>query len=155
MKKFFVVLLTVISVYTQAATPLTGDKVSPQIQSSLEKEFNGAQYIVWKALKKDGIFQARFLYNNEVLNAFFDQEGNLLATGRLIAQAALPLMISKNLSNKYQDYEFRDATEYTKDGETTYLVTLENTKTKLVLQAYSNGSLYIFKKEKKNLSARL
>jgi hypothetical protein len=154
MKKFFVVLLTLISVYAHAAAP-AGDKVSPQIQASLEKEFNGAQYIVWKAIKKESIFQARFIYNNEQLNAFFDQEGNLLATGRLVAQAALPLTISKALSNRYQQYEFRDATEYTKEGETTYIISLENEKMKLTLQAYSNGSLYVFKKEKKNLSARL
>src|SRR5258708_980105 len=102
MKKFFVLLLTIISVYAQAATPVTGDEVSPRIQASLEKEFKGAQYITWKTLKDD-VFQARFLYNNEQLNAFFDQNGNLLATGRLVTQPALPLMVTKSqcwLGNK-------------------------------------------------------
>jgi len=155
MKKLFVVLITLISVYAHAATPSTGDKVNPRIQASLEKEFTGAQYIVWKSIKKEGIFQARFVYNNEQLNAFFDGDGTLLATGRLVSQAALPLMISKNMSNKYPEYEFKDATEYTRENETTYLITLESEKVKLTLQAYSNGSLYIFKKEKKNLSAGL
>jgi hypothetical protein len=151
MKKMLAMVLTVISIYSYAATPVAGDKVSPRIQASLEKEFTGARYIVWESLEKENIYMARFVYNNEQLNAFFDQQGTLLATGRLITQAALPLMVSKTLNSNYAGYEFKDATEYTRDGETSYLVNLENQKHKLVLQIYGGGSAYVVKKTKKNL----
>jgi len=151
MKTIFALMLTAISIFSFAATPVAGDKVSPRIQASLEKEFAGAQYIVWQSLKKDNVYSARFIYNNEQLNAFFDEDGRLLATGRIVTQAALPLMVSKNIRKQYDKYEFRDATEYTRDGETSYLVTLESEKHEMVLQAYGSGSTYIVKKTKKKL----
>lgn len=149
MKKFFVSLLMVISVYSFANTPGSGDKVSAHIKAALEKEFAGAQYIVWQSLKDHQIYHAKFLYNNEQLNAFFEQDGNLLAIGRFITPVALPLIITKNLTNRYGSFQVKDAVEYTRSGETSYLVTLENEQSRIVVEAYDSGNLYVFKKEKK------
>lgn len=155
MKKLFISLAMLISVISYAATPGSGEKVSRQLQAALEKEFAGAQYIVWQALKDHDIYHAKFIYNNEQVNAFFEQDGKLLAIGRFIAPANLPLAILKNISNKYPDLELLDAIEYTKEGETSYLITLQNEKVRTVVQAYSSGNLYLFKKEKKNLTEKL
>jgi hypothetical protein len=89
------------------------------------------------------------------VNAFFEQDGNLLAIGRFIAPAALPLSIVKSINSKYPELEMKDAIEYTKSGETSYVITLENEKVRTVIQAYNSGNLYVFKKEKKNLATKL
>lgn len=155
MKKLFISLMMLISVISYAATPIGGEKVARHLQAALEKEFEGAQYIVWQSLKEHDIYHAKFIYNNEQINAFFEQDGNLLAIGRFIAPSSLPLSIVKNISNKYPELEVKDAIEYTKSGETSYVITLENEKVRTIIQAYSSGSLYVFKKEKKNLAAKL
>lgn len=155
MKKFFVSLVMLISVYSYAITPGSGEKVSPHLQAALEKEFAGAQYVVWQSIKEHQLYHARFIYNNEQVNAFFEQDGNLLAIGRYIPTTALPLTVLKSINNKYAGFQWKDAIEYTRSGETSYVLALENEKTRLVIQAYSSGNLYVFKKEKKNLSARL
>jgi hypothetical protein len=155
MKKFFISLLMLISVFSYAGTPGSGEKVNARIQAALEKEFKGAQYIVWQSLKDHQLFHAKFIYNNEQVNAFFEEDGSLLAIGRYIATSSLPLAITKSFNSKYAEYELKDAIEYSKSGETSYVVSLENEKTRLVVEAYSNGNSYVFKKEKKNLSAKL
>lgn len=155
MKKLFISIMMLISVISYAATPIGGEKVARHLQAALEKEFAGAQYIVWQSLKDHDIYHAKFIYNNEQINAFFEQDGNLLAIGRFIAPSSLPLSIVKNISNKYPELEVKDAIEYTKSGETSYVITLENEKVRTIIQAYSSGSLYVFKKEKKNLAAKL
>ncbi|AXY76461.1 hypothetical protein D3H65_21760 [Paraflavitalea soli] len=155
MKKFFISLLMLISVFSYAATPDKGEKVSAHIQAALEKEFKGAQYIVWQSLKGHQLFHAKFIYNNEQVNAFFEEDGNLLAIGRYIAPASLPLAITKSINSKYAEYELKDVIEYSKSGETSYVISLENEKTRMVVEAYNNGNTYLFKKEKKNLSAKL
>lgn len=155
MKKFFVSLMMLISVLSYAATPGSGEKVSAHIQAALEKEFTGAQYVIWQSLKEHQIYHAKFIYNNEQVSAFFEQDGSLLAIGRYIPTTSLPLAVSKSINNNFGAYQIKDAIEYSKSGETSYVVSLENGKTRVVVEAYSSGSLYVFKKEKKNLSAKL
>lgn len=155
MKKFFVSLLMLISVYSYAITPGSGEKVSPLLQAALEKEFTGAQYVVWQSIKEHQIYHAKFIYNNERVNAFFEPDGSLLAIGRYIPPATLPLTIIKSINNKYGDFQLKDAIEYSRAGETSYVLALENEKVHLVIQAYTSGNLYVFKKEKKNLSGKL
>lgn len=151
MKKFFVALLLLTSVLGYAITPGSGEKVSRHLQAALEKEFAGAKYVVWESLKRHQLYHAKFIYNNEQVNAFFEQDGNLLAIGRYIATSSLPLTITKGLSGHYPGFQVKDAIEYIKAGETSYVVTLENEKTRMVVEGYTSGNLYVFKKEKKAL----
>jgi len=155
MKKFFISLLMLISVFSYAGVPGSGEKVSARIQAAFEKEFKGAQYIVWQSLNDYQLFHAKFIYNNEQVNAFFEENGNLLAIGRYITISSLPLTVTKSISSQYDKYEMKDAIEYSKSGEPSYVISLENDKSRLVVEAYSNGNIYLFKKEKKNLSAKL
>jgi hypothetical protein len=155
MKKFLVSLVLLVSVFSYSVRAAGGDGVSPRAKATLEKEFSGASYIKWELLDKGTIAHANFVYNNQRLNAFFDEDGVLVATGRFIDQSSLPLLVSKSLSTRYGQYEVCNVVEYNNGSETSYLVTLENEKAKLVVQAYHSGSIYVFKKEKKNSVARL
>lgn len=155
MKKLIISLLMLMSVMSFANTPETGDRVSSQLRAALEKEFAGAQYVVWQSLKDHQLYQAKFIYNNEQVNAFFDEDGKLLATGRFIPTGNLPLNIAKKLAADYGRFEVKDAIEYSRQGETSYVIGVENDKHRLVLEAFTSGSVYLFKKVKKNLSTGL
>ena len=155
MKKLFVLAVLFVSVCSYSVQAAEGDKVAPVIKEAFQKEFYGASHVKWELLKDNSIYQARFIYNAERLNAFYDEEGNLLAVGRYIAQANLPLMVSKTLAKKHSGYQVSEVIEYVQGNETSYLITLENEKTKLVVNAYGSGNSYVFKKEKKNSVAKL
>ena len=87
--------------------------------------------------------------------AYFDEDGSLIAVGRFISGANMPLLVSKSLAKKYEGYQVLEVIEYVQGNETSYLVTLENEKNKLIVNAFGSGNSYVFKKEKKNSVAKL
>jgi hypothetical protein len=150
MKKFFVSLVLFVSVAGTSTFASEKDEVNSQVQKSFQKEFAGARFVKWELIKEN-IYQAHFLYNDKRLDAYFSADGRLLATGRFIPESNLPLLVSRSIARKFDQYQVKDVVEYSQGDETSYLLTLENEKSTLIVQAYSSGSTYIFKKEKKNL----
>lgn len=149
MKKLFVSVVLFISVYSSTVSAAISDQVRPYIQAAFQKEFAGAQYVRWELIKGENLYHARFLYQQERVSAFFDIDGNLIATGRFVPADHLPFMAAKGVKAKYSQYNLLDVMEYSYQGEISYLVTLEDAKMRLTVQAYANGTSYIFKKEKK------
>lgn len=149
MKQIFtlVVLLT-FGVITSNAN--VGDPTSKAMQANLEKSFAGAKLLQWHELKSADLYYAHILYNNEHLNAYFDQDGELVATGRSISAGALPLVISQSISRKYGSATIEDVIEYISKEQTSYLVTLQSGDKELVVHAFTDGGSYIFKKAKKS-----
>lgn len=149
MKKILslVLLLGLLSTTILAANdPI---KVNRRVESSLLKKFSGAQYVSWQIMKEARIYHATFIYNHERLNAFLDDNGELIATGRYIPASNLPLLVTRNIQEKYPSYILVESIEYIKENETSYILKMESPKKSLTVHAYSSGSSYIFKKEKK------
>ena len=158
MKKLVVSFVMFVSVFSAAIASDGTDKRSKtnyRVEAAFKREFAGARSVKWDEIKKANIFQAQFIYNNERLNAYYDVDGTLIATGRFVAVANLPLLVRKNIYQKYGEYTIRDVVEYTTDNETSFLVMLENDKAKLLVQGYMHGGTQVFKKEKKNSVAKL
>jgi len=155
MKKYFVLAVLFVSVCSFSVKAAGGEEVSSIVNEAFQKEFNGASHVRWELIKDNAIYQARFIFNNERLNAYFDEDGSLIAVGRFISETSLPLLINKTLAKKYDGYQILEVIEYVQGDETSYLVTLENEKNKLIVNAFGSGSSYVFKKEKKNSVAKL
>lgn len=150
MKKFFVLALLVTGAFSFSVKASDNDKIAPSVEKAFQKEFAGATYVKWAVLEKSDMYQANFIYNNERISAFFAEDGSLLAMGRFIPTANLPMLVSKTLHNRFADYEIKEVMEVVKGSETSYVVTVENEKARLIVNAYSTGGAYVFKKEKKN-----
>jgi hypothetical protein len=158
MKKLVLTLVMFASLFGAAIASdgsIKNTNVNYRVEAAFKKEFAGAKSVKWDLLRKENIYQAQFIYNNERLNAYFDTEGNLIATGRFVAVVNLPLMLRKNIYERFKEYTIREVVEYSTNNETSYLVVVENEKAKLVVQGYINGSTTVFKKEKKNSVAKL
>lgn len=160
MKKFFISLTLFISVIstgvyaapvnnTDPVMPAKGsDKVSARIQYAFKKEFAGAVAIKWEQLPEN-IYQVQFMYNNQRLNAFYDGNAELVATGRFIIEESLPLTVQTNIARKYASYRLLQAIELTRNNETSYLLTFESEQFKLEVLASTSGNMDVFKKEKR------
>jgi hypothetical protein len=158
MKKLVLTLVMSASIFAAAFASDGNTKeiiVSRRVEASFNKEFAGARAVKWDLIRTENIYQAQFLYNNERLNAYFDGEGNLIATGRFVSVNNLPLILRKNVAEKYNGYAMREIVEFSTNSETSYLIVFENEKAKLIVQGYINGSSTVFKKEKKNSLAKL
>ena len=142
-----VILLTFGVVTTQAAE---GDRVTTALQASLQKSFAGAKILKWSELGSSDLLYASVLYNNERMNAYFDGNGNLIASGRFIKAESLPLIVSKSLNEKYAGATIIDVVEYIEKEGTSYLVTIHSNSKEMVIHSFTDGSSYVFKKSKIN-----
>jgi len=142
------VILLSVGVFTSKASE--GDRVRSALEASLQKSFAGAKLLKWSEMRSSNLLYASVLYNNERMNAYFDTDGNLVATGRFIKPEALPLVVSKAMTEKYHDASITEVVEYIEKEGTSYLVTAESANRSMVIHAFMDGSTYIFKKTKRH-----
>jgi hypothetical protein len=148
MKKLFVTVAVAVMV---GITSFAADnkKVNQRVLAAFEKEFTTATNVSWEVLKNEDIAHASFIYANEVMEAYFTTEGELIAVARYLSQDRLPLLVSKTLQTQYGKYQFQSASEYMGADATSYIVTLDSEKQTVVVRIYNNGSSEIIKKTKK------
>jgi len=144
----FLILALVASAITQTVTA-GEDKVSPRLTQALVKEFSGAEAIHWQAFKGKDIYQASFVLNHQRLFAFFNSDGELLSTGRYVAESNLPILVSRTLATRFADFEVKEVVEYTREGDTKYALVLENSTKTITANAYSDGGIAVISKKKK------
>lgn len=155
MKKNFVFAFLFALVVSGSAFANDPVGVSSVIKQSFEREFAGAQAVSWEVVAQNSIYHAAFVYNGERLNAYFDSEGSLLATGRYVKQESLPLLAARALQERYGNLNVVETIEFVTGSQTSYIVKLENEKIKMFVQAYGDGSTTVLKKDKKNSVAKL
>ena len=150
MKRILFTLVVSLTVLGNAAFAGGDEIVSFKVRESFKKEFASAKHIRWQQLKNENIYEAQFIYNNERLCAFFDENGQLLVISRSIAAASLPMLVTKKVNNQYKDYKLQEVFEYVSEGNTSYLLILEKEAVRLTVQAFPEGNTKVFKKEKIN-----
>lgn len=100
--------------------------------------------------KNKGEFtEVHFTWQGLSLFAFYDNDGDLVATSRNISADNLPLTVQLNLQRQYAGYAIKNAIEYNdNDNNLSYYVNVVGPKTSLLLQISTDGSLSVFKKMK-------
>ena len=123
------------------------EEVNQQIIKSFNKEFAGAQHVQWTSAKE--FVKATFTLNDQVVFAYYSQEGKLLGVTRNIVSGQLPINLLTDLKKNYSNYWIADLFEMAADDENNYYVTLENSDFKLVLKSNGINSWEVFKKDRK------
>lgn len=149
MKKRFLTLAVVIVTVISSAFARNEEGVSKKAISSFQKEFVNASDVKWEITKD--YFKATFKLNDQVLYAFYSEEGNMIAMTRNIRSNQLPIRLSSDLKNNYKDFWITDLFEMASDNQTTYYATVESADNKVVLKSDSFGGWQVFKKEKKSV----
>src|SRR5579872_3948705 len=89
---------------------------------NFKRQFPSATAVSYKVR---GLFtEVDFRWNDMGLQAFYDRDGNLMATCRPVEVGALPLSAQIGLKDAYPNFVNKDAIEYDEpDGEVSYYVT--------------------------------
>ena len=145
MKKIIATLAVIFSLSTSATFAYDGKDVNQSVLKSFRKEFAGAQNATWQEVGP-GILRVSFSYQQKNVSAFFDADGDVIATSTYIAEEHLPLPVLKALNEKYADFKKTEIIEYTMDNETKYLVTVAKENETLVLKIGSTGYLEVYKR---------
>ncbi len=116
-------------------------------QDNFAHRFPQASNVTYKV--KAEFTEVNFMWNDMKLQAFYDRDGNFLATCRPVTFGNLPLSAQMSLRNTYPDYIERDAIEYNDaDDGVTYYVTVVGTKFSYLLRVSTGGTISVFKKMK-------
>ena len=123
------------------------EEVNDRIVKTFQKEFAGAQNVQW-ATTKDYV-KATFTLNEQVVYAFYDQQGHLLGVTRNILSGQLPISLLTDLKKSYTNYWITDLFEMAVNSENVYYLTLEDSDHKVVLKSNGTNGWATFRKEKK------
>ncbi|MES2002944.1 MAG: hypothetical protein V4450_00380 [Bacteroidota bacterium] len=146
MKKLFIAALIIVAAGTSAFA-MDANKVDYQVKRNFEARFNGAQNVKWSA--KDDFFKASFTYAEENVEAFFNQDGDLIGTSRKIDFERLPLSAIQKIKKEYASYKVAESIEFDQDGDRSYYVSLEDGNKQQILQVSLYGNVCVYKGAKK------
>jgi hypothetical protein len=139
MKKRLTGILFFLLLGAGATQAMDKDPVPDKVKQSLQKDFEKPLHIDWMHLKDKNLYHARFQYNGETVEAFYNEEGNLISTARFIKENQLPIIIMKEMAENYPNYSVREIVEFTNEVQTSYIVSAFNSKEMVVVKYYTNG----------------
>ena len=131
------------AVFANEGTPLTAE-----ISTSFNKEFTNAQNVNW--INKDAESIASFTWNNQILHAYFSQDGQLNVVMHNVVSDNLPVMLLGQLKNNYNGYWISDLYEAVQNGHSSYYATVENADQKMILKSDAAKSWDVVKTVDKN-----
>ncbi len=108
--------------------------------------FKKAKDVEWTTFSKDGVYQARFNFNNESLQAFFTEDGDYIGTTRQVTAAQLPIIVAAGLEKQYSDARIVSIFEYSRKDGLDYFITLSNSKGAMIVKATGSGDLSVYRK---------
>lgn len=147
MKQTILAMAMMLMAGLTSAFAKNDEGVNKQVQTSFSKDFNSASNVSW-IVSKD-FTKATFSMNNQIMFAYYDQNGELIATARNILSEQLPINLMSSLKRGYSDYWISELFEMDRDGVAAYYVTLENGDETMVLKSNSLNDWSLYKKAKK------
>lgn len=133
-----------------AAFATTGEPINTKALVTFNQLFAAATQVAWTPVDETDLVKANFLYNGEQAEAYFNNDGEMVAAGRYISHKQLPMAVTRQIEQKFASYAISPkAIEYETSGETSYVVTLVGDKQDVMVKATAGGALTIYKKTKK------
>jgi hypothetical protein len=125
-----------------------GNAVSQKVLSSFKEKFTGAENVSWNREKEYN--KATFSFNNQILFAYFDTDGVLIATVRNILTDKLPINLLLPIKKDYNNFWVSELLEVDSDWSIAYYITLENDSKILTLRSDNGTDWELYKKIKKD-----
>lgn len=146
MKKLFISALLALSV---AASAFAKDpnNINSALLRSFKADFKNASEVSWVTARD--YTKASFTLNNERMEAFYNNKGEVIATSKSITLDELPVSAKRAFTKKFADYTVKEAIRMEGSEESAYYISAENEKETLIVKVDDFGSVSIFKTTKK------
>lgn len=150
MKKSILVWALSLTLGVTSTYARTDEGTNVRAENAFKKEFASATNVQWEQTKE--FTKATFSLNDQVMFAYYSQEGDLLAVTRNILSSQLPINLLADLKKTYNTYWITDLFEMATDQTTSYYVSIESADYTVVLKSDGANGWQVFKKERKNLA---
>lgn len=141
MKKLFIAALIMVAAGTSAFA--ADVKVNNKVKTNFESLFSGAENVSWSG--KESFIRATFTLSDEIVEAYFGTDGELIGTSRKVDLKRLPLSAVQKIKKEYASYKITDTIEFERAGERSYYVSLENGNKKQILEVGVYGNVSTFR----------
>ncbi|MFT3931986.1 MAG: hypothetical protein QM726_00100 [Chitinophagaceae bacterium] len=146
MKKIVLTLTMATALLASSFTYAAEKEPGIKTKEAFNNQFTQAKNVEWVSMNNEGLYQAKFTFNNEVLQAFFNEEGDFLGTTRQLTKAQLPVLVINELDKQYADAHLVSIFEFSKKDGLEYYITITNSKGAKVLKANGSGEISVYKK---------
>jgi len=146
MKKIFLSLTMAAALLGSISVFAADNKPGYPVKDAFAKEFAQVKDVEWTNLNKQGVYQAKFTFNNESIQAFFTEEGEFLGTTRQVSKSQLPILVINELDKKYADARFITGFEHSKKEGISYYITLVGKKGSMIIKATGSGDFTVYKR---------
>lgn len=123
------------------------ESVNFTVENAFKKEFVQAKEVSWQ--KTDNYYKATFKMNNEIVNAFYTPEGEMLGILHNMLSTQLPINLQTSLKKEYENYWITDLFEFSKPDDSNYFITIENADQVITLKSTNGSAWSTFSKAKK------
>jgi hypothetical protein len=144
MKKTILATAVMLVTGVAGAFAKTDDGINQRVANAFHKEFISAQQVSWQ--QENTLVKATFILNNQVLFAYYDQDGGLIAVVRNILSDHLPILLQAELRREYKNFWITDLFELATENQTTYFVRIKNADQDIILQSDGMGEWTTYKK---------
>jgi hypothetical protein len=146
MKKILLAgLFAVLLAGSAVAADATG--VTSAIMTSFQNNFNNATDVSWTT--KSDYSKASFTLNNRRMEAFYNTQGEMIASSENIKLEELPVNAKRTFAKEYGSYEVKEAIHFQSNEEDAYFISAQSEKESVIIKVLSDQSLSVFKKVKK------
>ena len=143
------IILSLATVLMMGISAFAGknEEVNQVAANAFHKEFTGAKNIIWE--QKETFLKVTFTLNDQVLFAYYNNNGDRQAIVRNLISSQLPINLLTDLKKEYNGFWISDLFEIATDDQTTYYLTLENADKKIVLRSSGSEDWSVYAKSRK------
>jgi hypothetical protein len=147
MKRTILTISMMLTIALTGAFANDNEGVAQRTKESFNSNFASASNVKWQ--KQKDFVKATFTWNGQVMFAYYNETGELMAITRNILSDQLPINLMTDLKKNYGNHWISDLFEIVVDGQTSYYVTLENADETIVLKSTDFNTWSAYKKEKR------
>jgi hypothetical protein len=148
MKKIFLALslILTVAVSSSIASPVSGE--NPEVVKAFNKQFAGAENVKWSTTDA-GVAKVSFTWSDTRAEAYFDSDGELIATIRNILYDQVPMNVMRAVNARFKAPVVISVNEVYSAGSSRYILSLEDAGKKITATISSTGDIVEVKKAKK------
>ena len=147
MKKIILSFVLFAAVGITTAMASEDVKVSKQVLSAFQTDFNAAKNVKWS--QEDEFYKASFTNMEMQVEAYYDELGQLVGSVRRLSIEQLPLAIIHEFNRRFGNAPVLNVTEITNLDGTSYRIWTEKGNKQYKLKANASGEITVLDKKKK------
>jgi hypothetical protein len=126
------------------------DSLSKKIVTAFNAAFSGAKYISAEPVENQKeLVKITFEHEDEIMFAFYNQGGELIALSRKIKLPQLPIRARLTLEKKTRSRYLTGLFEISQNGETNYYATIKDDEWSMIYVVDESGTWTLVKKSKR------